>query len=637
MVLEAAKPGLRSGRAAAAAVGLIALLLSGPASSAARSTAPRPTRTLSCPDADADGYAVCAGGCNATGSVCGDCNDAAPGVHPGASETCNHRDDDCDGIADEGSTRRITPATTWDPDPFDQGYFAAEAAAVGDVNGDGITDLAVTRANGLGTHGVELLSGADRTFLCMMMADGQNSPTGEQIAGIGDVNGDGVPDVATTSGGTPLNEMGEVGSMSIFSGANCSLLRTCFDPLGQPLDHLGSGFGADGRLEAFRDLTGDGIPEIAVGVPSRFTDAAGSGIVLLFSPTDCSVAARIEPPDPVDSGFFGHSLAVIPDVTGDGIADLIVGEPDWNLSRGRVHVYSGADLSLVRSIDGAPGNRTDDLLGFVVDDIADVTGDGVPDIVASAMGDDQYRGSVLIFSGATGQFVRKMFDPAGGDDEQLGRIVAAARDVTGDGLPDIVAGRLPDWSVIVFDPLTGTVAHRLSDPDAIPYFGQGVVADADLSGDGQPDLVVLNPEASPPADPTLMQVGNFVVFYEDSDCDADGSTLYEGDCSDGGVTVLPSEVQFLKFASDSLTLSWRQDNPRGRNGLLYDVLRSPFSATFVPAACLESDGADMSATDAAIPAAGTAFYYQVRAQNPCGSGSLGFTSGQVQRAGPNCP
>jgi hypothetical protein len=45
----------------------------------------------------------------------------------------------------------------------------------------------------------------------------------------------------------------------------------------------------------------------------------------------------------------------------------------------------------------------------------------------------------------------------------------------------------------------------------------------------------------------------------------------------------------------------------------------------------------MSATDAATPAAGTAFYYQVRAQNPCGPGSLGFTSSQVQRAGPNCP
>jgi hypothetical protein len=51
-------------------------------------------------DADGDGFvdAIC---CN--GDNCGDdCNDSAPGVHPGAAETCNERDDNCDGTVDEG-------------------------------------------------------------------------------------------------------------------------------------------------------------------------------------------------------------------------------------------------------------------------------------------------------------------------------------------------------------------------------------------------------------------------------------------------------------------------------------------------------------------------------------------------------
>ncbi|HYS05151.1 MAG TPA: MopE-related protein [Candidatus Dormibacteraeota bacterium] len=43
-------------------------------------------------DADGDGYSVCAG----------DCDDANPAVHPGAAETCNGRDDNCDGHIDEG-------------------------------------------------------------------------------------------------------------------------------------------------------------------------------------------------------------------------------------------------------------------------------------------------------------------------------------------------------------------------------------------------------------------------------------------------------------------------------------------------------------------------------------------------------
>ncbi|PYT17129.1 MAG: hypothetical protein DMF51_03185 [Acidobacteria bacterium] len=43
------------------------------------------------PDADHDGYTVCAG----------DCDDANPDVHPGAVELCNGRDDDCDGLVDD--------------------------------------------------------------------------------------------------------------------------------------------------------------------------------------------------------------------------------------------------------------------------------------------------------------------------------------------------------------------------------------------------------------------------------------------------------------------------------------------------------------------------------------------------------
>ncbi len=60
--------------------------------------------TQPCPDADQDGYAVCATACALPpGKTCGDCDDTSGAVRPGATETCNGVDDDCDGTVDEES------------------------------------------------------------------------------------------------------------------------------------------------------------------------------------------------------------------------------------------------------------------------------------------------------------------------------------------------------------------------------------------------------------------------------------------------------------------------------------------------------------------------------------------------------
>ena len=55
-----------------------------------------------CADADGDGYAVCTTLCALAGNTrCGDCNDADPVVRPFVAETCNGRDDNCNGLIDE--------------------------------------------------------------------------------------------------------------------------------------------------------------------------------------------------------------------------------------------------------------------------------------------------------------------------------------------------------------------------------------------------------------------------------------------------------------------------------------------------------------------------------------------------------
>lgn len=55
-------------------------------------------------DADMDGFVLCppTGGCPPGFPACVDCNDSLSAIHPGAQEVCNGLDDDCDGLIDEG-------------------------------------------------------------------------------------------------------------------------------------------------------------------------------------------------------------------------------------------------------------------------------------------------------------------------------------------------------------------------------------------------------------------------------------------------------------------------------------------------------------------------------------------------------
>jgi predicted outer membrane repeat protein len=85
-------------------------------------------------DADADGY-----GSEADGTACvpganqaaasGDCDDADPGAHPGATEICNGGvDDDCDGAADDADDS-VGGVVDWYVDEDQDGYGSGAASS----------------------------------------------------------------------------------------------------------------------------------------------------------------------------------------------------------------------------------------------------------------------------------------------------------------------------------------------------------------------------------------------------------------------------------------------------------------------------------------------------------------------------
>jgi hypothetical protein len=158
---------------------------------------------------------------------------------------------------------------------------------------------------------------------------------------------------------------------------------------------------------------------------------------------------------PFGAGYSGGVRVAAGDVNGDGFADLVMSTgPGVPAS---VRVLSGSDLSVLRNLTPYPGFTG----GFYVA-AGDVTGDGLADIVVSVgEGGGPY---VQVYDGATGLAVLGFFayDPA-----FLGGVRVAVGDVNGDGHADIITATGPGGgpAVRVFD---GTSAALLSETVAYP-------------------------------------------------------------------------------------------------------------------------------------------------------------------------
>src|SRR5262249_53177542 len=117
------------------------------------------------------------------------------------------------------------------------------------------------------------------------------------------------------------------------------------------------------------------------------------------------------------------------------------------------------------------------------------------------------------------------------------------------------------------------------------------------------------------------------------------------DCSPSNPAIwaVPSDVTGLPLAGTGPTsLTWSvPSDPGGNQQVLYDVLRSGSKGNFTlsepSAICVATGAAAPSASDPApAPAAGSAYYYLVRATNACG-GTLGTSSAGTPRPGRPCP
>lgn len=335
-------------------------------------------------------------------------------------------DVDGDGVSDvtvgvpQAASGGVTPGVVrtfsgasggllWEtPGALTKTSFGNALLAVDDVDGDGVRDLLARP----GEAGLGLLSGSDGATLWLLYTH-PFLGWGYLHAALGDLDGDGVGDYAV---GSPISAKFEA-----YSGAtNASLQTWTFAGLScLALANAG-------------DLDGDGVDDVL----TCWVDVQQFATRKLVAFSGAQVLFELDPP--ADAVGWGARLAGAADLDGDGLPELAVSDPYHGGEAGRVTVYRGSDQGVHFEVGGAMGMRLGTQLVFV----GDVDGDGVSDLACASGAQAGQTGALRVFSGATGALVLEVTGPGA---EGFASSVAAVGDLDGDGANDVAFG-WPGWS-----------------------------------------------------------------------------------------------------------------------------------------------------------------------------------------------
>ncbi len=228
------------------------------------------------------------------------------------------------------------------------------------------------------------------------------------------------------------------------------------------------------------DVDGDGLADVVAAAPNHI----GGGLVLARSPISGRILWRLN-----GEGRLGSSLALAGHHDGDTIEDVVAGEP--GSETGRAVLVSGSDGTLLRTYEGSPS------FGHCVAAIADQDGDGLRDLLIGAPFEESAGvapGAAFVVSSATGATLLAVVGEDTG--ARFGEALASVPDIDGDGLDDLAVGapytNAPGQigQVYVFSSPTGALLHRLVGTQPGAIYGRLVARVLDVDGDGTDDLAI---------------------------------------------------------------------------------------------------------------------------------------------------
>jgi len=263
------------------------------------------------------------------------------------------------------------------PNQLNTDRFGSSVANIGDLDGDGIPDIAVGASNDNSASPTTI----GRIYIIFLQKDGTVKKVlgvpqfvswaipgaqnfGISVTNIGDIDGDGVTDIAVGANGDPTN-----GGIKLAGSVYICLLKTngnyktSFNIKAEQMPGFVNTvaqapiqFGK--RVALIGDVNGDGVPDIIVGADqdkSTTNVATGSAFICFLQKaagptislksavridikTNTGSTSYISPSD-----FFGSAVSGIGDFDGDGIPDVAVGAiqtTDVNSKSGALYIIN---------------------------------------------------------------------------------------------------------------------------------------------------------------------------------------------------------------------------------------------------------------------------------------------------------
>lgn len=487
------------------------------------------------PDADGDRFGAAEGAILACRrpigylADSGDCDDTRAQVNPKARERCNDLDDDCDAMVDEDAVDMPSWYLDGDLDGFgaQESGIASCDALIGRirVGGDCDDDDALVSpgaeeicSDGIdndcdGGSGACTFSGElDKTDLDVSIdLAAENDWEPAQITALGDTNGDGADELLVSSLSTGYVFEGPVLEDQVLDDASAVITT----------NGLGGGF----LLEGLGDVNGDGNADLLdIQGSKRSPDYA----TVLFGALEGWIPRELEDNPGLTGALYTESASGSRDLSGDGIDDLVLVEPDILGYASTLVILDGPVGVLSEDLAGAP--RIHDLptcydlvrLSYG----GDLNGDGIGDLVVGipqgAPSGYVTDGRVLVFYGPFDED-RSASDADAEllteDDSLTGYRVDASSDLNADGIADLVVSapalRVEGDDAMVrvgavyveYGPIAGEIDLALADvrilglewpeseldpadPLAQALWLGSELSTGDIDGDGKADLMI---------------------------------------------------------------------------------------------------------------------------------------------------